>query len=162
MPVHVFDGCPFGEACKVQWRDINLQRREAKIATTKGGDDDVANLPMPLVATLAQLERVPGRAVFWYRDPSGIKRPWLATIKFAGIDHLSPFSCRHGFATDLLRKGINVMDVAKLGRWKSAQQVLRTYGHAKNNPRLTDVLTGTSLTQTVTENERNQRKQGIT
>jgi integrase len=146
-----------GEACKLKWDDINLQRREAKIATTKGGDPDVANLPVPLVVALSNLDRVPNRPVFWYRNNRAVERAWNVTIKLAGIKKLSPHCCRHGFATDLLRKGVDVVTVAKLGRWKSAAQVLATYGHAQNNPRLTDLLIDTSATQDTAENARNPR-----
>ena len=155
-------GARVGEACKVEWDDVNLERREVKIKTTKGGDDDVANLPMPLVIALSNLERIRNRPVFWFRHPDDLKWHWRDTIKAAGIKRLSPHSCRHGFATDLLRKGVDVVTVAKLGRWKSADQVLRTYGHAQNNPRLTDVLTDTLVTQAPLENARNQRKTGTT
>jgi integrase len=155
-------GARVGEACAVELDDIDLSRREVKIGTTKGGDDDVANLPLPLVVALSNLDRVPGRPVFWYRCRDDLKFAWDGVIKKAGIKKLTPHSCRHGFATDLLRKGVDVVTVAKLGRWKSPEQVLRTYGHAQNNPRLTDLLTDTPETQAPLENARNQHKTGTT
>lgn len=148
-------GARVGEACQVEWRDVNLQERWVNINTTKGGEDDPANLPMPLVVVLSNLERVNGRPVFWYEHPDNLKPSWNATIKAAGITRLTPHCCRHGFATDLLRKGVDVVTVAKLGRWKSAEQVLKTYGHAQNNPRLTDLLCDTPATQAVERNARN-------
>lgn len=151
-----------GEACRLEWSDIDLQRREVKIATTKGGDDGIANLPMPLVVALSNLERSPNRPVFWYRNNRSAERAWDTTVELAGIKKLSPHCCRHGFATDLLRKGVDVVTVAKLGRWKSAAQVLATYGHAQNNPRLTDLLVDTPVTQMAPHNEENPRKTGTT
>jgi len=58
----------------------------------------------------------------------------------AGIEVLSFHSCRHGFATSLLRAGVDVVTVAKLGGWRSAAQVLATYGHALDDLTLTDRL----------------------
>jgi len=40
----------------------------------------------------------------------------------------------------LLHDGVDVVTVAKLGGWKNAAQVLKTYGHAIENRKLTDVL----------------------
>jgi integrase len=133
-------GARVGEACQVEWRDVNLQERWVRLNVSKGGEDDPANLPVPLVVVLSNLEHVNGRPVFWYDHRDNLKSAWKATIEAAGIEPLTPHCCRHGFATDLLRKGVDVITVAKLGRWKSAEQVLRTYGHAQNNPRLTDLL----------------------
>jgi integrase len=54
-------------------------------------------------------------------------------MKAAGIKRLSTHCCRHGFATGLLRKGVDVVTVARLGGWKTPAQVLKTYGHAIDN-----------------------------
>lgn len=155
-------GARVGEACQVEWRDVNLQERWVSISATKGGEDDPANLPMPLVVALSNLERVNGRPVFWYEHPDNLKPAWNATIIAAGITRLTPHCCRHGFATDLLRKGVDVVTVAKLGRWKSAEQVLKTYGHAQNNPRLTDLLCDTPSTQSNIRNATSPLRTGTT
>ena len=42
----------------------------------------------------------------------------------ARIKRLTPHSCRHGFATMMLRNGFDVKTVAKLGGWKDAAIVL--------------------------------------
>lgn len=67
---------------------------------------------------------------------------WKETIKRAGIERLTPHCCRHGFATGLLRAGIDVVTVAWLGGWTSPAQVFKTYGHAIKDRTLTDVLAG--------------------
>jgi hypothetical protein len=41
---------------------------------------------------------------------------------------------------------VDVVTVAWLGGWKDAFLVLKTYGHAIKNPKLTDLLTGPELT----------------
>ncbi|MEM1151891.1 MAG: tyrosine-type recombinase/integrase, partial [Pseudomonadota bacterium] len=65
----------------------------------------------------------------------------------AGIKPLTPHSCRHGFATDLLRAGVDVKTVAKMGGWKDATTVLRTFAHAQEERNITEVLFSTILTK---------------
>ena len=107
---------------------------------TKGRTDRTAHLPAPLVVILANLQKVRGRGVFVYealrRLPARLGRRDRAGR------HQAPDAAllRHGFATGLLRKGIDVLTVAHLGGWKDAGQVLRTYGHANKDRTLTDRL----------------------
>jgi len=54
---------------------------------------------------------------------------------------LTPHCCRHGFATGLLRAGVDPVTVAKLGGWKSPAHVFATYGHASDDRTLTNRLT---------------------
>lgn len=65
----------------------------------------------------------------------------------AGIEPLTPHCCRHGFATELLRRGVDVVTVAWLGGWASPAQVLKTYGHAIKRRDLTDILADASVTR---------------
>jgi integrase len=115
-------------------------------------------LPTPLVVALANLPRVEGRGVFIYTVSNATRKAWDATCKEAGIKRLSPHSCRHGFATGLLRRGVDVVTVAWLGGWKSAAQVLKTYGHATKNIKLTDLLTGPELTHSLAAEEKSGDK----
>jgi integrase len=134
-----------GEAISLQWEDVDLQSQTAVIRETKVGKERKAHLPIPLVVALANLPRVSGRGVFIYTASNATRMAWDAVCKRAGIKALTPHSCRHGFATGLLRRGVDVVTVAWLGGWKSTQQVLATYGHATKNPKLTDLLIGPEL-----------------
>jgi len=129
-----------GEAIDLQWDDVDLTERTALIRETKQSKERVSNLPAPLVAALANLPRVEGRGVFVYKSNDDLDSAWDAAIERAKIKRLTPHCCRHGFATDLLRRGVDVITVAWLGGWKDAGQVLRTYGHANKNPKLNDLL----------------------
>ena len=155
-----FTGCRPSEAVAVQWDDVDLTKeRTVLIRETKGGTERTAHLPEPLVATLANLTRIKGRGVFVYRHYGDFQHAWDAAIERAGIERLTPHCCRHGFATGLLRKGVDVLTVAHLGGWKDAGQVLRTYGHANKDRKLTDLL-DTSATQATIRNQRKPYKTG--
>lgn len=140
-------GARVGEALALEWEDIDFQKRTALIRQTKIGDERIAHLPQPLVVALANIERAPGRTVFRYTAHCSADKSWRAAIKRAKIAPLSFHSCRHGFATALLRAGIDVVTIAKLGGWKTPQHVLQTYGHASDDATLTERIIGTDLTQ---------------
>ena len=151
-------GARISEALAVTWGDLNLRAKTALIRQTKIGADRKAHLPMPLVVAIGNIPRLNSRPVFFYRSRKNMVRIWRVTAKRAGIDVLSPHCCRHGFATALLRAGVDAVTVAKLGGWKSARHVLTTYGHALNDPTLTDKISGTTLTHSLTDNSKNARK----
>jgi hypothetical protein len=145
-----------GEAVGLQWDDLNFDARTALIRESKVSKERTAHLPMPLVAVLASLPRVKGRGVFVYTVSNATRRSWNSVCRRAGIKQLSPHCCRHGFATGLLRRGVDVVTVAWLGGWANASQVLKTYGHATKNPRLTDLLIGPELTHFSDDNEKSK------
>ncbi len=134
-----------GEALAMQWGDIDLSARRALIRQTKVGSERKAHLPEKLVLVLANLERVYDRGVFVYRHPDDLMLTWDGVVERAGLKRLTPHCCRHGFATGLLRAGIDVVTIAKLGGWTSPAQVFKTYGHANDDPTVTDVLTKQSV-----------------
>jgi integrase len=96
-----------------------------------------------LIVALANLpgERRPDARVFGFCDRHAAWRAWEKAIARAGIEYLSPHCCRHGFATGLLQAGVDPVTVAKLGGWKSVAQLWATYGHAREDRTLTDLLT---------------------
>ena len=56
-----------------------------------------------------------------------------------GFERLTFHSCRHGFATKLLRDGIDPKTVAELGDW-SIGILMENYAHAIQDARLTDTI----------------------
>jgi integrase len=141
-------GARIGEAVALRWDDVDLQAATALIRESKVSKERVSNLPAPLVVALANLPRIEGRGVFGYAAPGDLNNAWEGAIRRAKIKRLTPHSCRHGFATGLLRRGVDVVTVAWLGGWKDATQVLKTYGHANKDPKLNNLLLGTPSTQT--------------
>jgi integrase len=135
-------GARIGEALALRWQDVDLQSRTALIRQTKTGRERLAHLPQPLLLALANVAKLPGRTVFRYTAHCSADKSWRAAVKRAGLPMLSFHSCRHGFATALLRSGVDPVTVAKLGGWKTPQHVFSTYGHASDDATLTDRIAG--------------------
>lgn len=146
------------EALDVRWKDVDLSARRAVIRETKTsrenkavrvGKERSAHLPPELVAAIANIEgeRKPEEKVFKYSSRHTADPQWEAVIVRAKIERLTFHSCRHGFATTLLHKGVDPVTVAKLGGWSSAQHVFETYGHAMEDDTLADLMSGTPLTR---------------
>ena len=147
-------GARISEALSLTWTEVELGARLALIRQTKTGAERKAHLPPELVAALANIPGKREGKVFRYSSADTAKFPWRNAIKRAGIKPLTFHAMRHGFATAALQAGINPVDVAKLGGWKSPQHVFATYGHASDDHTLTDRLTDTPLTQGVLRNAR--------
>lgn len=129
------------EALALDWSDVDLVNRRVLITMGKlGGDQRWAHMPPPLFEALANLPGERTGKVFGYRRGWDCRTPWRTAIRRAGIEPLTFHACRHGFATTLLRNGVDVLTVAKLGGWKTPALVLTTYGHASRDPTLTDRL----------------------
>jgi integrase len=101
-----------------------------------------------------------GRGVFWYETRNHCLMAWRRAAKRAKIAPLSMHSCRHGFATALLHRGVDPVTVAKLGGWKGVRHVFETYGHASDDTTLTDLIAGPDLTQPTHPDARKSRKTG--
>jgi integrase len=154
-------GARVSEALAVSWDDFDLREKTVLIRQTKLGNERRAHLPQPLVVALANIPKSnSNRRVFWYSHRASCFKMWNRAIKAAKIERLSYHSCRHGFATALLRAGVDVVTIAKLGGWKSARHVFETYGHALDDRTATDLISGTPQTQPTHRNARNPRKIG--
>jgi integrase len=141
-------GARISEAIRLRWDDVSLNGMTALIRQTKTRKERIAHLPRRLVVALANLPRDNSVPVFGYENRGGgTFEAWRRVCKRAGIKYLSFHSCRHGFATALLRAGVDPVTVAKLGGWASVKLVLDTYGHAIEDRTLTDKIFGTPLTQ---------------
>ncbi|HEY0220013.1 MAG TPA: integrase [Afipia sp.] len=151
-------GARVSEALAVTWADVDLRAKTVLIKQTKIGAERRAHLPQPLIVAMANISKNTSRPVFFYLSRDDLVKSWRRVCRDAGIEALTPHSCRHGFATALLHKGIDPVTIAKLGGWKSARHVLETYGHASDDTTLTDLISGTPLTQPPKQNVRKPKK----
>ncbi|WP_424987986.1 tyrosine-type recombinase/integrase [Microbulbifer sp. S227A] len=139
-----------GEACKLTWRDVDLNDETAELRLFKPTPwTRTAHLPPDIVAAMASIpsNRNPDDSVFGYAGRGSVRGPWNNVCKRADIEHLTPHCCRHGFATSMLHLGFDPKTVAERGGWKDATTVLRTYAHAMKDRSVTNALFDTKLTQ---------------
>ncbi len=148
-------GARISEALAVTWADIDLTARRALIRQTKIGDERRAHLPPVLVVAIANIpsNRELEAKVFQYSSRDTAKPLWRAAIKRAKIKSLAFHACRHGFATAMLRAGVDPITVAKLGGWKDAKHVFTTYGHAMSDETLADRIIDPPATQNLQMSE---------
>ncbi len=142
-------GSRIGEAVALKWADVDMGNRTATIRQTKTMSERTTHLPAPVLAALANIpsNRNPNNRVFGYAWRDSVRQVWDNAIERAGIKRLTPHSCRHGFATTMLRAGVDPKAVAKLGGWKDVATVMKFYAHAMDDPTLTDALFDTNLAQ---------------
>lgn len=153
-------GARISEALAVQWDHVDLKARTVLIPKSKIGEQRIAHLPTRMVATLANLPRVNNRPVFFYRKRGDCHNLWDRTVKRAGLKRMTPHSGRHGFATTVLRQGIDPKTGAWLGGWKNIRHFMETYAHAIQDITLTENVFDAELTQTEKRNARKPRKTG--
>ncbi|MFN6978211.1 MAG: tyrosine-type recombinase/integrase, partial [Gemmobacter sp.] len=138
------------EGVRLAWGDVDLDARTAVLSGNKPKPwTRKVHLPPLVVAALANVpsNRDPAAPVFGYAGAGSVKQPWDSVVQRADIERLTPHCCRHGFATTMLRKGFDVATVAKLGGWKDAATVLRTYAHAIEDRTLSDAVFSTPQAQ---------------
>ncbi|RVQ13926.1 site-specific integrase [Sinorhizobium meliloti] len=135
-------GARVSEAVDLRWSEVNFLTSKAIIRQTKVGKERQAHLPPELVKALQAIdgEREPDGKVFKYSSRHTVKPQWNKVFRRCDIEYLTFHSCRHGFATTLLHRGVDPITVAKLGGWADAQLVFNTYGHAMRDETLTNVL----------------------
>lgn len=148
-------GARIGEAVALEWRHIDFEKRTASINMTKVGETRLARLTPNVVAALANIpsNRKPDEPVFQYEASDCVRKSWNNAIKRAGIEHMTPHACRHGFATKMLQAGKDVKTVAEFGGWKDIRVLLETYAHAIKDPTVVDDVFGTKSTHSHTTQE---------
>lgn len=132
-------GARISEAIAITWDDVDFPNRRVLIRQTKIGEERWAHIQPVLVAALASLQDRVDK-VFRYSSRDTVGPQWDKVIKRAKIKHLSPHSCRHGFATAMLHAGVDPKTTAKRGGWKSTQHLFATYGHATDDESVTDCI----------------------
>jgi integrase len=149
--------CRFNEARRLDWPDFDFTARTILIRDTKTRKERLANMPQPLLLALANLPR--DKKPFHWSE-SQLRRFWDEDVAktaeaVPGFERLTFHSCRHGFATKMLREGIDPKTAAKLGGWDDIGLFMKTYAHAMQDATLTDKLFDTDLTRPKTTASKN-------
>ncbi|WP_112311846.1 site-specific integrase [Pseudogemmobacter bohemicus] len=143
-------GARAGQAVALTWGGVDLTAREANVPLSrKNNEEHVVHLAAAVVAALEAIpsNRKPDELVFGYERRDSVWQPWKKAVERAELPYRSPHCCRHGFATLLLRAGVDVKTVAARGGWKDATVVLRTYAHAISDLTVTDAIFRTKSAQ---------------
>lgn len=143
--------CRINEAMRLGWSDIDFANRTILIRDSKTQKQRVARMPQRLLVALANLPRDDAQP-FGCWSESSLRRFWdedvEATAKAVpGFERLTFHSCRHGFATKLLRDGVDPKTAAAMGGWDDVALFLNTYAHAIEDARIVDGIFDTPLTQ---------------
>jgi integrase len=160
-------GCRISEARRVEWSDIDFQQRTILIRKTKNKRQRLPHMPQRLLVALANLVTEMAKEPASQHKPpfaqaeTPLRKAWDAVVAKAakaktGFERLTFHSCRHGFATKLLRDGIDPKTAAGLGGWDSVSLFIETYAHAMPNSRLTEGLFDTKSAHETTDTEQKQ------
>jgi integrase len=116
------------EACRLDWKDVDLAEGEAWLAKTKTEPRKVF-LTRRMVADLANLSDRHPRLVFKAANRSTARKRFDKVIVAAGLARLTSHEFgRHGFATEMIvRNGIDAATTGDLGGWKSRRLLMETY-----------------------------------
>lgn len=150
--------CRISEARRLEWRHIDFQQRSILIVKTKNKHQRLPHMPQRLLVALANLPR---ETKPFGLPESTLRRHWDQDVEITaaavpGFERLTFHSCRHGFATKMLRDGVDPKTAATLGGWESIGLFMETYAHAMQDTSLTERLFDTELTQQKTDaNENN-------
>jgi integrase len=145
--------CRIAEARRLTWKDIDFNSRTVLIRDSKTRKERLAHMPSRLIVALANLtsrDEPPfaGRG----KSEANLRRFWdedvaLAADGVEGFERLTFHSCRHGFATKMLRDGKDAKTAAALGGWDDITLFMETYVHAIRDATLTDDIFDTPETQ---------------
>lgn len=143
-------GARIGQACALDWRDLDLQEGTATLRTRKTGPNGpevrerTAWLTAAMVADIANIEKRHPRLVFGYAGRSTADKSWKAVVAATGIAPLTPHEAgRHGFATEMVvRHGVDVATAAHRGGWTSKRLMLETYVHGRDDRAVIDQVFG--------------------
>lgn len=143
--------CRISDALRLEWADIDFHNRTVLVRKTKNKKERLVHMPERLLVALANLPR--DRKPFWPGETT-LRRWWDEDIAIAaeaageaGFERLTFHSCRHGFATKMLRDGVDPKTAAQLGGWDSVTLFIDTYAHAMQNRQISENVFGSNLTQ---------------
>jgi len=131
-----FQGCRIGEALRIQWADINLDKRRINIWETKNGDFRSVPMHPRVYSMLRGINRERkghifvtqmGQPYVYVHKPNGspIKTAHGTALKKAGITNFRVHNWRSHWASNMALKGANTYELMALGGWRSSSSVER-------------------------------------
>lgn len=126
-------GARRGELLALTWRDLDLERRQAYVRTSKNGEPRVLPLVAPLLAEIERIRsRRPEDFVFASDKRPGramrVERAFRDACAAARIEDFRFHDLRHTAASYLAQAGASLLEIADTLGHKQLQMV-RRYAH---------------------------------
>jgi len=125
-------GMRISEILNLRWDEVDFDRAQILVRTSKNGESRHVEMNGLLVETLRQLERRPQNPyVFGSREGNpynDFRKSFKSALAAAGITDFRFHDLRHTFASHLVMNGVDVMTVKELLGHKTIQMTLR-YSH---------------------------------
>lgn len=125
-------GARKGELLGLRWADVDLERREALLRTTKNSDQRVLPLSPPVVAELVRFKDKPAARLF--ASPRNKETAFefhgvfVDALREAGIRGVTFHTLRHSCASSLAKNGATLIEIADLLGHRQLQMTKR-YSH---------------------------------
>lgn len=152
--------CRISEARRLDWPDINFQQKEILVVKSKNKKQRLPHMPPRLLVALSNLPRDDKPFGCW--SESSLRRFWDEDVEktakaVPGFKRLTFHSCRHGFATTMLRTHHrDPKTAAWLGGWDDITLFMRTYAHAIQDATLTNTIFDPPQTQQNKKHKKNK------
>ena len=118
-----------GEIANLNWNDVDIDSRMARLHETKNGTSRVVPLSTRAIGALMTLTKEPqGRLITIHRD--NISGAFAAACDACGINGLTLHDLRHEATSRLFEKGFNMMEVSTITGHKSLS-MLKRYTHLR-------------------------------
>lgn len=141
-------GARHGELLRLTWRDLDLERREAYVRTSKNGEPRVLPLVAPLLAEIERIRsRRPDDFVFASDKRPGramrTERAFRDAVAAARIENFRFHDLRHCCASYLAQHGASLLEIADVLGHRQMRMVQR-YSHlsVESKRRLVDRVLG--------------------
>ena len=126
-------GARLGELLPRKWSEVDFEKRQIRLKTSKNQEPRVLILTEPVIAELKRFRAVGEALIFpgkrrTTRPFSGFRKHWHKALKQAGIDGLHFHDLRHSCASFLLKEGFSLDQIGQVLGHKSAQTT-RRYSH---------------------------------
>ena len=117
-----------GELLSLEWQNVCLERRTAKLTMTKNGDTRDVPLSAEALAILQDLP-IKGRLVFPIK-PAAVHQAWDRMTKKASLANFRFHDLRHEAISRFFERGLTVAEVAFISGHKDVRMLFR-YTHMK-------------------------------
>lgn len=117
-----------GELLALTWQDVDLQRRELIVQTSKNGSPRSIALSSTAVHVLCALQEIyPGPLVF-ETTSNAVRLTWQRLMKRTAIQNLRFHDLRHEAISRFFEKGLTLPEVAAMSGHKDPRMLMR-YAH---------------------------------